>query len=218
MPDPTARARTTTVCLVRHGETDWNAEGRLQGQEDTPLNATGRAQAVRAGVYLRDWAWDILVSSSLARARDTAHHIGQAVGLSLHAELPQFMERDYGAAAGMTPAQMQAAFPDGEIPGLESQPDLQDRIMAGLNYVAHTYAHQRVIVVAHGGTINAALARLTNGEIGSGKTQLGNACISLFQHGLLQNGENAWVIDYYNYQGHLTADTQTVPAAYVGVE
>lgn len=204
----------TTVCLVRHGETDWNAEGRLQGQEDTPLNTTGYAQAQRAGEYLRQWEWDRLIASPLARARDTAIEIGKAIGLPLHAQWPEFMERDYGEAAGMTPAEMRTAFPDPDrIPRLESPYALQARMLRGLNALVARYPGQRIVLVAHGGIINAGLATLTNGAIGSGKTKLGNACISLFHH----EGET-WSIEYYNYQDHLSGATQSAPSAYVGVE
>lgn len=211
----------TTICLVRHGETDWNAEGRIQGQEDTPLNATGHVQAQYAARYLQQWQWDVLVASPLARAKDTALHIGSAVGLSLARELPQLMERDYGQASGLSAGEIATRFPEGDVPGIESRAHLQTRVMDGLHALAKDFAGQRVIAVAHGGVINAVLAHLSRGKIGSGKTKLGNACISLLHYratnGKAANDSEMWEIEYYNYQEHIPAAIDKPVATHIGV-
>lgn len=202
----------TTICLVRHGETDWNAAGRIQGREDTPLNSAGREQARCAGRYLQSWQWDILVASPLSRASDTARIIGEAVGLPLETRFDGLMERDYAVASGMTPAEIAQVYPDGAIPGLETRPTVQARMMAVLNQLTVDYSAKRIIAVSHGGAINTVLAHLSNGEIGTGKTQLGNACITLLQH-----THGAWEIEYYNYLGHLPADPIHPVSKHVGL-
>ncbi|MET0318796.1 MAG: histidine phosphatase family protein, partial [Rhodococcus fascians] len=78
----------TFLALVRHGETDWNLHGRLQGSSDIPLNDTGRAQAREAVYELSDHSWDLLVSSPLSRAAETADIIGSHLGISRTATYP----------------------------------------------------------------------------------------------------------------------------------
>ena len=107
------------LVLVRHGETDWNWERRLQGHTDNPLNTAGRAQARKAGRLLAADHWDVVVSSPLLRAEQTADHIADAVGLQPAGTVPELIERDYGSAEGMhlnglTEPQLTAALRIGE--------------------------------------------------------------------------------------------------------
>ncbi|WAP51456.1 histidine phosphatase family protein [Arthrobacter sp. ATA002] len=81
------------LVLVRHGETNWNQERRLQGHTDNPLNLVGRAQAREAGRLLAADSWDVLVSSPLLRAVQTARHIADAVGLQPAGTVPELIER-----------------------------------------------------------------------------------------------------------------------------
>ncbi|MGH2534811.1 MAG: histidine phosphatase family protein [Thermomicrobiales bacterium] len=188
----------TTVCFVRHGETDWNAAGRFQGQEDIPLNARGRVQAHKSGAHLRGESWDILVSSPLGRAWETARIIGEQIGLTEIVPEPAFVERDYGSAAGLTWPEVHAAFPNGHIPDAESREALRERCMPALHALAEAHPGKRLLVVAHGGVINAMLAAVSNGAIGSGKTVLNNACLCLFTH-----GAGGWGVVSFNEVGHL---------------
>ncbi|MDB5085743.1 MAG: yhfR, partial [Bacilli bacterium] len=81
----------TTVCLVRHGETDWNAEGRLQGRQDTELNENGRKQAKLAGIHLKNEQWDAIVTSPLKRAKETAQIIATELGIDHLDEMEQLV-------------------------------------------------------------------------------------------------------------------------------
>src|SRR5919108_2705992 len=102
---------TTRIILVRHGETDWNATGRIQGHSDTPLNAVGREQAQRVAQRLASESVRALYSSDLARAFETATIIGQTLGLSVVTS-PRLRERQYGAWEGLTSAEIQSRYPE----------------------------------------------------------------------------------------------------------
>lgn len=186
------------ICLVRHGETDWNAMGKIQGRTDIPLNATGKQQARECGQCLASSHWDRIVTSPLKRAKQTAEIINQSLQLPME-EMEEFVERAYGDAEGMTREERLESFPDGHIPNQEDRPSLNKRIMKGIQQIHEKYPDQKIILVAHGGVINAILATLSNGEIGSGKTRLMNGCISnLFFR------ENQWQIQDYNCITHLS--------------
>ena len=73
----------TKICIVRHGETDWNAQGRLQGRTDIPLNENGKVQAMKCGEFLAQNNWDAVITSPLKRARETAEIIANYMGKSV---------------------------------------------------------------------------------------------------------------------------------------
>jgi hypothetical protein len=81
MSYPNTPAPSTTICILRHGETDWNSTGRLQGCEDIELNAVGREQAVQVAGYLEKEPWDIIISSPLKRAYETARIIAMRLSI-----------------------------------------------------------------------------------------------------------------------------------------
>ena len=94
-PDPGG-----VFAFIRHGQTDWNRDDRLQGSSDIPLNDTGRAQALEAAALLRDGGWEVVVSSPLVRARETPQIIADDLGIELGPSYPELVERDYGALRG----------------------------------------------------------------------------------------------------------------------
>jgi probable phosphoglycerate mutase len=102
--------RPIRLCLVRHGETDWNAQKRIQGQIDIPLNARGRAQAAATAAGLAGQRFDAVYSSDLARAWQTAQPIAAALGLPLYAA-PGLRERHYGRMQGLTAAEARVRIP-----------------------------------------------------------------------------------------------------------
>lgn len=106
----------TSICLIRHGETAWNSEGRLQGREDIPLNDRGRDQARKLADALAADRWDLLVSSPLRRAWETATIIAARLGLPEPLAIPELMERDYGAASGPTKIEAARRFQMASIP------------------------------------------------------------------------------------------------------
>ncbi|MEH7551111.1 MULTISPECIES: histidine phosphatase family protein [Bacillus] len=188
----------TAICLVRHGETDWNAAKRIQGRTDIPLNDTGKWQAEQTGLYLKDAHWDVVISSPLSRAKETAHLILQHVHAPL-VIMDDFIERDYGDAEGMSFEERQKLFPNKQYPNMEPLSALQDRMLEGIEKVRATYPDQRVIIVAHGAAIHALLTSLADEHMGIKDTRLENACLNYVEW---TDGE--WKVNDYNVVSHLT--------------
>ncbi|MBA8918141.1 histidine phosphatase family protein [Bacillus aerius] len=188
----------TAICLVRHGETDWNAAKRIQGRTDIPLNDTGKWQAEQTGLYLKDAHWDVVISSPLSRAKETAHLILQHVHAPL-VIMDDFIERDYGDAEGMSFEERQKLFPNKQYPNMEPLSALQDRMLEGIEKVRATYPDQRVLIVAHGAAIHALLTSLADEQMGIQDTRLVNACLNYVEW---TDGE--WKVNDYNVVSHLT--------------
>src|SRR5574340_1285446 len=101
----------TRICLIRHGETAWNVERRVQGQPDTPLNATGVAQAHAAARVLAGVSFAAACSSDLCRARHTADIIGRSLGLAARPHTA-LRERHYGGFEALTYAEARSRHPE----------------------------------------------------------------------------------------------------------
>ena len=187
----------TIVCLIRHGETDWNAVGKIQGKTDIPLNDAGAQQASQCGAYLTASDWDLIITSPLQRARRTAEIINEPLGLPL-VEMEEFAEKHFGDAEGLTYEERALTFPDRLYPNQEDNVLFAERLATGLKIINDRYPDQRVLLVSHGGVINAILGKLSGGEIGSGKTRLLNACLSHIQF-----DQSNWTIRNYNQVSHL---------------
>ncbi|MFE4523717.1 histidine phosphatase family protein [Cytobacillus firmus] len=188
----------TTICLVRHGETDWNLKGKLQGRTDIPLNEAGILQAEECSEYLKSFVWDALVTSPLMRAKQTAEIINIKIKVPL-IEMEEFLERNYGDAEGLTLEERMRVYPDKIYPNQEDQVSLRNRVMSGIEKIVEDFGERRILLVAHGAIINGILANLSNGEIGSGKTKLMNACISSIHF-----HQEEWKIENYNQISHLS--------------
>lgn len=149
------------ICLVRHGQTDWNAEDRWQGQEDIALNELGREQAQFAALLLAKYKWGAVYSSPLQRALETAQIIATAIDISKTPKiLDGLQEKNFGDASGLTRLEAEEKFPDGIVPNSEDWEAMTQRTMAALEVIAEEYHEENVIVVTHGGNIWAALKKL----------------------------------------------------------
>jgi 2,3-bisphosphoglycerate-dependent phosphoglycerate mutase len=155
----------TRLVLVRHGETDWNGAGRIQGHTDVELNARGHWQAERAALALADQGLDAIVTSDLRRAHATAEAIARRAGLPLAVE-PGLRERSFGILEGQTFAEIQAARPHEAQRWQERDPDHQPlggeslrqfhaRARAAALRWAAQHAGRHLAVVAHGGVLDA---------------------------------------------------------------
>ena len=148
-----------TLAFIRHGQTEWNAAGRLQGSSDIPLNALGRQQA-KDVVHSLSEGWQVIVSSPLARARETAQIIADGLGIELGRSYDLLAERDYGQAEGVTAAEALHRWPDKKYPGLESLDSVVARGTAALQQIASEYPRTNVVIVGHGTVIRYTLASL----------------------------------------------------------
>lgn len=145
--------------LFRHGETDWNREGRLQGHIDTPLNATGLAQAHTLAESLRPHRLDAVLSSDLSRALTTAQIVAKAIGLPLFIEAG-LRETNVGAAEGLLWAEAKTRFgeglterwySDGDVafPGGETGTATRTRGLAALRRFTAAHPYRRIGVSTH---------------------------------------------------------------------
>jgi probable phosphoglycerate mutase len=148
----------TTMLLVRHGQSEWNALGRWQGQADPPLSNLGRQQAFSAAP--RIGTVDVIISSDLQRAVETAQIISAQLGVGPVVVEPDLRERDAGAWSGLTAEQIDAGWPGfreaGNRPeGWEPDADLLVRVGAALTRIAAEYEGAEVLVITHGGVVYA---------------------------------------------------------------
>ena len=137
----------TELLLVRHGETDWNAEGRLQGHTDRPLSDYGRRQARQLADELAGEELAAVYASDLARARETAEIVGERLGLPVVLE-PDLREKNWGSWEGLTPGERAGV----EFAG-ESTEEHAERTLRALRRIAERYPGGRVLVVTHGGSM-----------------------------------------------------------------
>jgi probable phosphoglycerate mutase len=154
----------TRLIALRHGETAWNVETRLQGQLDIELNARGREQARQAAQALLHEQPQVLYSSDLSRARETAEAIAQATGLPVQLD-PGLRERHFGIWQGHTYAEVEQAWPELSAcwrrreaafgpPEGETLQQFFDRSVSTATRIAQRHPGQTVALVAHGGVLD----------------------------------------------------------------
>ena len=138
----------TTLLLVRHGETDWNAERRWQGHADVPLNDRGREQARALAEQLAGEQIDAIYTSDLSRARVTADAVGTRLGVEVVTD-PDLREIDVGAIEGLT-AEEAKAFEGWQGEPIEAH---AERVLRAVQRIAERHPDGRVLVVTHGGSM-----------------------------------------------------------------
>jgi probable phosphoglycerate mutase len=163
----------TRFIVVRHGETEWNVERRIQGQGDSALTAAGIAQADAIGRRLARERFDRLVASDLGRARHTAERIARCCGEHPVETDARLRERHFGVGEGLTYEEIDRRFPDAfsrvrhvdpdfTIPEGESRRAFHVRVARAFEDLALRHAGERLAVVTHGGVL-AALYRHIHG-------------------------------------------------------
>jgi uncharacterized phosphatase len=150
----------TELVLVRHGETEWNRIGRVQGLSDIPLNDTGREQARHAGRRLAAERWDAVAASPLRRAAETARIIAAELGLPEPELVDELVERNYGEGEGLTGQEIDARF-GGVVQARESREQVVERVRPALLALAERHPEGRVLVVSHGGVIGSLVRDAT---------------------------------------------------------
>ncbi len=155
------------IYLMRHGETDWNQESRLQGQKDIAMNENGIRQIQELAARLRDRgiSFDRIVSSPLRRAAQSAEIVAAQIGYCIEDIVmePLLKERDFGAAEGVTYRERHTRS-DAEW-GMESKEALCGRALSGIKRHLGADRGKGVLFVAHGSILKAAVAALAAGKI-----------------------------------------------------
>jgi probable phosphoglycerate mutase len=183
----------TRILLIRHGQTDWNLEARLQGHTDVPLNAAGQEQARRLRRALLGESLEAVYTSDLQRALQTAQAVAEATGAPLRPE-PALRERGFGAFEGQAMAELQALWPAEwqrwqarepgfAAPGGETLQDFYDRCVGAAARLAAAHAGGAIALVAHGGVLDCLYRAATRQPLDAPRTwRLGNAALNRLLH------------------------------------
>ena len=205
----------TTLIVIRHGETEWNRERRMQGTTDTRLSDLGRVQADALGRRLKARGFTALYSSDLSRARDTAQAIAQHTGRNLVID-PRLQERRFGIFEGLLAAEIRARYPDEHARFASRDPRLRgarrrerERVHRALSGLPRRdrlrHPGEEVVVVSHGLVLDAlyrAAHGLAHGE--PRPVPLINASMNHFGY-----GASAWRMMLWGDVSHLAADEVT---------
>lgn len=183
----------TTLILVRHGETDWNAARRIQGSTDIPLNETGRAQARDVAERLRGELGEsgpvVVSSSDLSRAAETARIIAGTLGVAEPRAYRQLRERSYGVAEGAGVEEFRTrwgGWADADVPEAETWPEVRRRALAGLQRAVRDARREAapssptVVVVSHGALIREVIRHASAGAFPREDERLANASTHTF--------------------------------------
>jgi len=179
------------VTVVRHGETEWNLSRRVQGQKNSQLTDTGIKQAELTSEALKDEKFDVLYSSDLQRARETAEIINRPHNLEHRIEI-DLRERDFGIMEGYTLAEVQEKFPEVYsgyksrdesyiIPDGENLVNLYGRVKNAVNRIVGENQGKHILIVTHGGVMDCMLRRVFDYPLSGMRTfSLYNASINRF--------------------------------------
>ena len=199
----------TQLLLVRHGQSEWNAAGRIQGQADVPLDETGLAQAQRIAERLAGQPVAAIYASPLRRARITAEAIGARHGLLVECDA-RLMEYQFGVVSGLTWPEVVERQPEFArrwaddawavpVEGSEGRAVFAARVTAAMDAIVTRHPDQQVVVVAHGGTFNVYLAVMLGLNVQRRHPfRFGNASLSLVEW-----RAGVFHINYLNDQCHL---------------
>ncbi len=196
------------IGLIRHGLTDWNAAGRIQGQTDIPLNGEGREQAERLGRRLltEEYQWDYIITSGLSRAQETGEIISKLLNVPLLESDARLKERAFGQIEGLTSEERVARWGKSWETldlGQEQIADIQIRALAFLEDLWSDYPDQNVLIVTHG----AFLANLLTALFKDRYTErIGNLSLTI-----LEKERDDWSPLLYNCTRHLSLDTAKQP-------
>jgi probable phosphoglycerate mutase len=191
----------TTFGIVRHGVTDWNQQGRAQGQRDVPLNIDGFKQAELLGDRFSQESWDYIYSSDLSRAKATAEQIATALGMQVTGIDPRLREKTHGRLDGTTIEERIVLWGENwkELDhNEESDEQMLARSLDVLYDLKKRHPHSRVLLVSHGAWIRNLLANLFKDmEI----TFLDNTCVTIIEN--QPDPSNEWNCLLFNCTMHL---------------
>ena len=207
----------TRICFVRHGETDWNAEKRIQGQTDIPLNETGRAQALAMAFNAAHASFKAIYSSDLARAAETARALAQREDLEVK-WLPQLRERHYGIFQGITAAEGAGRYPEAYQHYLARHPDYDfetgesmtqhvSRVHEAVDWMVRHHAGQTIAAVTHAGVLDILYRKATGRPLHTPRDfVIPNCALNWFRF----DGQG-WHLESWGDRHHLTQVLVEVP-------
>jgi probable phosphoglycerate mutase len=205
------------IILVRHGETVWNIEGRLQGQLDSSLSELGIAQAKAIANRLQQEDFSAIYSSDLDRAYQTAIQIAALNGHKVVTD-KRLREKHIGVFEGLTITEAQAKYPevyqaylrqlvDYAIPGGESLAQIQQRAVNVFDELVQRHAKERLVVVSHGGLLSSFISHILGIPLGVPRRfTLCNASLTVVSYG---ENEEAWHVMTFGDVSHLKCVDQT---------
>ncbi|MBL8490930.1 MAG: histidine phosphatase family protein [Rhodocyclaceae bacterium] len=169
--------KTTKICLLRHGETNWNAQKRVQGQIDVGLNANGRTQAALAARRLAAEGFDRIYSSDLRRCMETAEPIATRLAKPV-TPCPGIRERHYGCLQGLTAEQVASHMPeiharyrrrdpDFDFAGGESLSGFAARVIGAVEMLVAAHTGEKLLLVTHGGVLDVIYREATGRDLSS---------------------------------------------------
>jgi probable phosphoglycerate mutase len=189
---------TTRLCIVRHGETDWNVEKRIQGHTDVPLNATGHAQALAMAFNAAHHRFSAIYSSDLERAMETARYVAEREDEVVH-PVRDLRERHYGILQGLTAieaagrhpaahARYVARDPDYDFDTGESLRAFAARVLRGFSWLARHHVGQTILAVSHSGVLDVLYRQATGRPLETARDfEIPNCALNWFgidAHGL----------------------------------
>ncbi|WP_232699849.1 histidine phosphatase family protein [Brevibacillus daliensis] len=191
----------TILYLIRHGETDWNINQRIQGHTNTDLNEAGKEQAAKLAEALSTESFAHIYSSDLKRAFETASMLGKRLDIPV-TPLSTLRERCYGELEGKyyvdVQDRLEKLLSHESICGVESRDAMQERAVITIKHLLKQHMGQTIAIVSHGGFINAFLHGITEGLHGTGKSKIGNTGISIIS---LNN--DCWEVHEISRDHHL---------------
>lgn len=203
---------TTRLCLIRHGETSWNAEKRLQGHTDIPLNSRGALQARQMAQALKDinLTFDVLYTSDLKRAADTANAVVELFGVDAQVD-STLRERHFGALQGLSISEAPLLRPDiwqahiardleHELAGGESIQQFALRVQSALDKIQVRHAGKTILIVSHGGTLDMMYRIASKQALNAERVvSVPNASLNWITHSEL----NGWSVEQWADTRHL---------------
>jgi probable phosphoglycerate mutase len=179
----------TRIIAIRHGETTWNVDTRIQGHLDIPLSETGRRQAERMALALADDPITAIYASDLTRAWETAHYLGRELGVEVTKE-EGLRERGFGDFEGKTFAEIEALLPEQSLRWRKRDPEfapaggesllaLRNRVVEAAERLAAQHPGELIALVGHGGVMDVLYRAATRMDIQAPRTwALGNTAIN----------------------------------------
>lgn len=203
---------TTKLCLIRHGETTWNTERRLQGHTDIPLNAKGVLQARQMAQALKDinLAFDVMYTSDLKRAADTANAIVELFGIEAKVD-SVLRERHFGALQGLSIPEAPSVRPDiwqahiardlgHDLEGGESIKQFELRVQTALEKIQERHAGKTILIVSHGGTLDMMYRIASKQALSTERVvSVPNASLNWITH----NAADGWAVGQWADTRHL---------------